>query len=87
MYTTTEIDIYTQFIFTNIQLVDISVLSFEDDGTKFVENPSVSCHTLVHVVKVEKRAPLFSPPLLPNITSSKLSQEVRISIVPIFCFY
>ena len=42
---------------------------------------------LVHVVKVEKRAPLFSPPLLPNITSSKLSQEVRISIVPIFCFY
>ena len=47
MYTTTEIDIYIQFIFTNIQLVDINVLSFEDDGTKFFEKPSVSCTTSI----------------------------------------
>lgn len=87
MYTTTEINIHIKFIFTNIQLFNINVLSFEDDGTKFFEKPSVSCQALLHAVKVGKRAPLFSPPLFPNITISKLSQEVRISIVLIFCFY
>lgn len=35
MYTTTEVNIYIKFIFTNIQLFDINVLSFVDDGTKF----------------------------------------------------